>query len=139
LISSSTFANYAIQAFASVNIDDSRHMHELTIATVRDSAAMKQISYLTMVFLPANFIANVFSMNVVEINPSGQETLGNYIASAISLTVFAAWVAIALQVESRFFVRGSPAWRRAGWPVFYVWDVGYLLYRQRFGGKRKTT
>ena len=66
-----------IQAFASVNIDDSKYMKELTIATVRDSAAMKQvrahspisctsllmaprsiqISYLTMVFLPANFMS----------------------------------------------------------------------------------
>ena len=32
-----------IQAFATVNIEDSRNMKELTIATVRDSAAMKQV------------------------------------------------------------------------------------------------
>ncbi|KAG1717364.1 uncharacterized protein EDB91DRAFT_1191622 [Suillus paluster] len=42
-------------AFAIVNIEDSRHMHSLAQATITDSA--KQISYLTMVFLPASFIA----------------------------------------------------------------------------------
>ena len=45
------------QVFSSVNIEDSRHMQRLTEAAVRDSAAMKQISYLTMVFLPASFAA----------------------------------------------------------------------------------
>lgn len=78
-------------------------------------------------------------MNIVEINPNGQETLTHYIAGAIGLTVFATWVAIALQVESTFFPRGSPVWRRAGWPVFYVWNLWQLLYHRRFGGKRKTT
>jgi len=62
-------------AFATVNIEDSRQTRTLTQASVRDSAAMKQvsffprhrsphqvlthycqISYLTMVFLPASFL-----------------------------------------------------------------------------------
>jgi len=32
-------------------------MKTMTEATVRDSEAMKRISYLTMVFLPASFVA----------------------------------------------------------------------------------
>jgi hypothetical protein len=32
-------------------------MQRMTEAAVRDSEAMKQISYLTMVFLPASFVA----------------------------------------------------------------------------------
>jgi hypothetical protein len=60
-------------AFATVNIEDSRQTFRLTMATLRDSAAMKQvrwqlyiqrrsscllqISYLTMIFLPASFTA----------------------------------------------------------------------------------
>lgn len=32
------------QAFATVNIDDSRSMQKLTLATLKDSAAMKQVS-----------------------------------------------------------------------------------------------
>ena len=67
-------------------------------------------------------------MNIVELNPDGRETLHNYIAGAISLTVFVAWLAIATQVESKFFPRGSPIWRRAGWPVFYAWDWCGFLY-----------
>ncbi|KAI9457687.1 hypothetical protein HD554DRAFT_2029943 [Boletus coccyginus] len=126
-------------AFASVNIDDSRYMQELTITTVKDSAAVKQISYLTMVFLPANFISNVFSMNVVEINPNGLETASNYVAGAIGLTIFATWVVVALQVESSFFPPGSTVWRRVGWPMFYAWDFGLSMYHRRFSWKRKTT
>jgi hypothetical protein len=72
---SSRLKNAMDLAFATVNIEDSRQTRALTEATVRDSAAMKQvpflharlphqvltsctqISYLTMVFLPASFIA----------------------------------------------------------------------------------
>jgi hypothetical protein len=64
------------QAFSTVNIEDSRSMQALTKATMRDSAAMKQvsmnfhndlwfviltggrqISYLTMIFLPASYLS----------------------------------------------------------------------------------
>ena len=64
------------QAFSTVNIEDSRSMQDLTKATMRDSAAMKQvsmnvhddlwfvmliggrqISYLTMIFLPASYLS----------------------------------------------------------------------------------
>jgi len=123
-------------AFASVNIDDSKYMHQLTVATVRDSAAMKQIAYLTTVFVPADFLANVFAMNIREINPTGGETLAHYIIGAVCLTVFGIWASVALQVESIFFPSGSPMWRRAVWPVFYTWD---MMYNGRFGTKRKTT
>ncbi|KAN0082953.1 hypothetical protein V8E55_008748, partial [Tylopilus felleus] len=122
-------------AFASVNIDDSKYMHQLTVATVRDSAAMKQIAYLTTVFLPANLLANVFSMNVREFNSSGGETLAHYIIAAVCLIVLSIWASVALQVESIFFPPGSPMWRRAGWPVFYAWD---MMYNGRFRTKRKT-
>ncbi|KAI5996939.1 hypothetical protein EDD15DRAFT_2246847 [Pisolithus albus] len=62
-------------AFATVNIEDSRAMKRLTEGSMRGSAAMKQISYLTMVFLPASLIASVFGTNVAEINPGTYETL----------------------------------------------------------------
>jgi 3-methyladenine DNA glycosylase AlkC len=69
-------AYVCFKVFSSVNIDDSRRMQELTEAAVRDSAgesnylrlpwdkilnklitAMKQIAYLSMIFLPASFVA----------------------------------------------------------------------------------
>ena len=42
---------------ATVNIYDSRQMQELTRTTVRDSAAMRLISILTMIYLPSSFVA----------------------------------------------------------------------------------
>lgn len=78
-------------------------------------------------------------MNVIEINPSGGETLAHYIEGTVGLTLFAAWVAVALQVESSFFPAGSTVWRRVSWPVFYVWDWLLRIYRQRLGKKQKTT
>ncbi|KAG2356781.1 hypothetical protein BDR07DRAFT_420305 [Suillus spraguei] len=39
-------------AFATVNIEDSRQTFKLTKSSLRDSAAMKQISYLTMISCP---------------------------------------------------------------------------------------
>jgi len=112
-----------------------------------------------MVFLPANFVSvssfvclspilvvshlsakNVFSMNIVEINPDGGlETAAHYIAGAFGLTIFATWVVIALQVESSFFPSGSTVWRRVGWPLFYARDLWLSMYHRKFSWKRKTT
>ncbi|KAF9219670.1 hypothetical protein BS17DRAFT_788901 [Gyrodon lividus] len=117
---SSRLKNVMDLAFASVNIQDSSYMKDLTWATVRDSAAMKQISYLTMVFLPANFIAAVFGMNVHEISGGGGETLAHYVEATISLTILTAWLVVALQTESSFHPKESSLWRRAGWPMFYL-------------------
>lgn len=77
-----------IQVFSSVNITDSKRMHKMTEAAVRDSAAvreslllrcpdlttlqMKQIAYLTMVFLPASFIA---VSSCLALGPLGLATL----------------------------------------------------------------
>ena len=43
------------QVYATVNIDDSNEMKELTKATVKDSAAMKLIAILTLIYLPPTF------------------------------------------------------------------------------------
>jgi len=87
--------------FSMINIQDSRRMHDLTKATVRDSAAMKQIAYLTMFFLPASFVATAFGMNIVEINPGPgtRPTLGQYFAIALPLTALTIWIIIAFQVQ----------------------------------------
>ncbi|KAG1752049.1 hypothetical protein EDB19DRAFT_1845541 [Suillus lakei] len=106
-------------AFATVNIEDSRQTHRLTKATLRDSAAMKQISYLTMVFLPASFTASVFGMNVVEINPGSLETIARYVEVTFLLTIFTTWIVIAFQPYSSIHENsGGGIWRRAAWPYF---------------------
>lgn len=123
IIQSDRLKNVMDLAFASVNIDDSRYTKKLTEATVRDSAAMKQISYLTMVFLPANFVSSLFGMNVREfIGGSAPETLPRYVAVTLALTSFTAWLVIALQTYSSFHPPGCSRWRRFGWPICYVWN-----------------
>ena len=49
--------NVSHQVFSLVNLEDSNRTRELTEASRRDSEATKQLSYLTMFFLPSIFIA----------------------------------------------------------------------------------
>jgi len=88
-------------AFSTVNLEDSQRMQRMTEAAVRDSEAMKQISYLTMVFLPAGLVASIFGMNVNEINPGTAGTLPHYFAAAIPLTALTIWVLVAFQFNKR--------------------------------------
>ncbi|KAJ2925295.1 hypothetical protein H1R20_g11758, partial [Candolleomyces eurysporus] len=107
--------------FSSVNIDDSKRMREMTEAAVRDSAAMKQIAYLTMIFLPASFVAAVFGMNVAEINPGTLGTVPHYVAVALPFTIFTAWIIIAFQ--SKYIFQGEVSfWLRLTWPFKLLYD-----------------
>ncbi|OAX32053.1 hypothetical protein K503DRAFT_852217 [Rhizopogon vinicolor AM-OR11-026] len=80
-------------AFANVNI--------------RDSASMRQVTYLTMIFLPASLIASVFGMNVKEINPGSLETTVRYMQITIALTAFTFYVVVTLQTHTSFHERGA--------------------------------
>ncbi|KAH7915509.1 hypothetical protein BJ138DRAFT_1132565 [Hygrophoropsis aurantiaca] len=102
---SSRLKNAMDLAFATINIEDSHHMRELTEAASRDSAAMKElteraISYLTMIFLPASFTAAVFGMNVMEIVPGSNETLIRYGEVTLALTLLTVWLVFAIQVRN---------------------------------------
>ena len=59
-------------------------------------------------------------MNVAEINPGTKEHLANFAIATVLLTVFTAWLVIALQLHSSFWPPGSGVFRRIAWPVFYV-------------------
>jgi Mg2+ and Co2+ transporter CorA len=107
-------------AFATLNIEDSRQTHRLTRATLRDSAAMKLISYLTMVFLPASLTASVFGMNVREIAPGTLETITRYVWVTLTLTSITTWIVIALQSYSTIHKPGASMWQRAAWPAFFL-------------------
>ncbi|KAK7441983.1 hypothetical protein VKT23_016261 [Stygiomarasmius scandens] len=124
--------------FSTVNIGDSKRMQELTEAAVRDSAGtgmfscrfrlvalklndfqMKQIAYLSMIFLPASFVAAFFGMNVKEIAPDTHGTLHIYFETAIPLTGLTIWVVIAFQ--SKYLFRDSPSfWMRLLWPLLLL-------------------
>lgn len=125
-------------AFATVNIEDSRQTFELTRATLRDSAAMKQISYLTMIFLPASFTASVFGMNVREINPGSLESITRYVWVSFLLTFVTTWIVIAVQPYSTIHKPGASLWRRAIWPALYITQK-VIEYFRSFSVKGKKT
>ncbi|KAF9444896.1 hypothetical protein P691DRAFT_806548 [Macrolepiota fuliginosa MF-IS2] len=105
--------------FSSVNIKDSRRMQEMTEAAVRDSAAMKQVAYLTMIFLPSSFVAAVFGMNVREINPTSFGTLPHYAGAAIAMTAATIWIIIAFQSQ-HLLPNNFTFLMRLGWPVLLI-------------------
>ncbi|KAF8993178.1 hypothetical protein BDQ17DRAFT_1401673 [Cyathus striatus] len=114
--------------FNSVNILDSRHMQEMTEAAVRDSAEMKQIAYLTMIFLPASYVAAVFGMNVKEIVPGSKGSIPHYLCIAIPMTILTIWVIMAFQ-SLHIIKKDATFWERVGWPI--------LLYKLRFPNKKE--
>ncbi|KJA24138.1 hypothetical protein HYPSUDRAFT_39284 [Hypholoma sublateritium FD-334 SS-4] len=108
--------------FSSINILDSRRIQKMTEAAAQDSAGMKQIAYLTMIFLPGSFVAAVFGMNVQEIVPSTHGTLAHYAETALPLTLLTIWVIIASQ-NRYIFPPGLNFWMRLGWPVLVLGKV----------------
>ncbi|PBK66955.1 hypothetical protein ARMSODRAFT_1020926 [Armillaria solidipes] len=109
--------------FSNVNINDSKRMKELSEAAVRDSTAMKQIAYLTMVFLPSSFVAAVFGMNVRELSKDTEGTLPHYFEAAAPLTLLTIWVVMTFQSKHPF-ASGSTFWMRLVWP--------WILFKQVF-------
>lgn len=98
--------NVMALAFSSVNIEDSKRMARMTETSLKDNAVMRQIAYLTMFFLPATFVANVFSMNIAEINPGTLGTLAHYFATAIPMTVV---TVIVMMIQYRYTKRKAAA------------------------------
>ncbi|KAJ7593398.1 hypothetical protein C8J56DRAFT_497093 [Mycena floridula] len=139
--------NVMALAFSNINIEDSKRMQRLTEGAVRDSAAMKQISYLTMIFLPSTFVATVFGMNVVEINPGTLQTLAHYVVTVIPLTLATVlvmtWI-VTKSDKSSALVReenGSPMIqeRRFWWRVtaFFVALSALMSINRRDNWSRK--
>jgi hypothetical protein len=117
--------------FSTVNIRDSERMQELTQAAVKDSSAMKQISYLTMVFLPATFAATAFGMNIRELVGDTRGTLAHYAETAIPLTLLTIYLIIAFQSKNYMGKVDASVWERLMWPV-------NVMVRGVFGKKRDT-
>jgi len=102
--------------FASVNIGDSK--------------AMKRLSYLTMIFLPASFVAGVFGMNVKELNDGTYGTLAHYFEATFPLTLATMWVVIAFQSRYVLSDPNASMWRKLLWPIAFF---NSLIF-----GRRKT-
>jgi len=104
--------------YSTVNILDSKRIQQMTEISVRDSAAMKRITYLSMVFLPASLVANIFGMNVKEIVSDTNGTILHYILTVIVFTLVVMWTLTAYQSKSNF-QPGMTFWQRLGWPLFF--------------------
>ncbi|KAG9311757.1 hypothetical protein JVU11DRAFT_8000 [Chiua virens] len=118
--------------FATVNVQDGKAMQKLAEAIIKDSAALKQIAYITMLYLPGAFVANAFRMNIPEINPHATHTLANYMELTIGLMLLTSWIAIALQKYTPFHPANSGVLRRTLWPLFYAYEFISTEIRRLF-------
>jgi len=91
-----------------------------TNVNIDDGKAMKRLSYITMLFLPASFLANAFSMNVTALVPSGNTPLARFFEATLPLTVATIWVIVAFQ--NRFVLRddGRNVWKKLLWPIAFL-------------------
>ena len=94
---------------------------------------MKQIAYVTMVFLPAHFVSvcspcplqnladdivkEFFNMNVRTLNPQSQGSLTVFLIFSCVLSGVIFWVVIAFQAKF-LFDKDTPYWKRLGWPLY---------------------
>ncbi|EJD41830.1 hypothetical protein AURDEDRAFT_89906 [Auricularia subglabra TFB-10046 SS5] len=90
---------------------------------------MQQLSYVTMAFLPATFVATVFGMNLTEFTPDTNLNWRQYIAATIPLSFGTVWIMLALQKKmnhpsTSFFVQLL-------WPC--VWLVNLIDRWRRRG------
>ncbi|KAG2116434.1 cora-like Mg2+ transporter protein-domain-containing protein [Suillus discolor] len=105
---SSRLKNAMELAFAIVNTEDSRRMQRFT--------------YLTIVFIPASFIASVFGMNVIEID-NGTQTLAHYAMATVVLTLLTIYIVIMLQKQNIVHRREATLLQRAVWPIHLLWWI----------------
>ncbi|KAF4579427.1 hypothetical protein EYR40_000404 [Pleurotus pulmonarius] len=86
-------------------------------ASIRDSRDMKQVSRLTMLFLPASVMAGIFGINSALFD--AETSLLFYFILTIPLTVVIIWVFVAMQVEHYFLDFPTGAWYyRVLWPLY---------------------
>ncbi|KAL8946946.1 MAG: hypothetical protein Q9222_006724 [Ikaeria aurantiellina] len=96
----SVVANFIAQNDGRTNIAIAEASRRIAFETKRDSDAMKTIAALTMVFLPATFVATIFGMAFFTVDPSGSSGFQVnslwwiYLAVTIPLTAFtvAVWL-----------------------------------------------
>jgi hypothetical protein len=121
---------------------------------------IKQIAYLTMVFLPASFVAvslanfslpsdaqsrvlngipqAIFGMNVKELvacppekGPCVKGTIAHYAETALPFTLATVWVIVAFQ-SRHIFPAGTSFWTRLAWPILLLGRfIGIGPYKKR--------
>ncbi|KDR66162.1 hypothetical protein GALMADRAFT_148072 [Galerina marginata CBS 339.88] len=119
-------------AFASVSFEDSRETQRLSQTSLRDGEAMKQISYLTMVFLPASFVATIFGMNLSNLQSGSFGTVANYLAVSLPLTAVTIWIIVGLHSSKTYHDEPETSlFYRLRWPIR---SLKKLFKRRQRGG-----
>ncbi|KAJ7757026.1 hypothetical protein B0H16DRAFT_1662496 [Mycena metata] len=93
-----------------------KNVMNLVFSSQLTEAAMKQIAYLSMVFLPASFVAAIFGMNIRELSKDTRGSLAHYFATALPLTVLTVWVVMTFQ-SHHLLGKDTTLWMRLFWPV----------------------
>ena len=98
---------------------------------------MKQISYLTMIFLPASFVAvrnryhdsrvdkqahillhqSLFGMNIHNLEDGTHGTWGHYFEIAIPLTALTIWIVVSLRSNRVSRAEADGLLYRLQWPI----------------------
>ncbi|KAK0514786.1 hypothetical protein JMJ35_002165 [Cladonia borealis] len=72
--------------------DTNNHVSQLAETTTRDTAAVKWITYLTLLYLPGSFVASIYGMNLFVFN---QQTMKIMIADDFWICI-ATWIPLTL-------------------------------------------
>jgi len=109
------------------NLQKNRHMQDnrfdnlkqfiYVSSNIEDSKAMKRLSYIAMIFLPATLMTGIFGMNVKEINPGTYGTVMHYAESTLLLTFVTVWIVMALRSRHRAILP------RLLWPITLLYTV----------------
>lgn len=91
-----------------ISVDIANSSRLIALNTLRDSASMKAIAHVTMVFLPGTFLASVFAMPFFDLQNSTRPFVNNkiwiYVAITVPLTVSTlalAWIWYHLSARSQ--------------------------------------
>jgi len=91
-----------------------------TSVNIADSEAMKRLSNLNMLFLPATFVAGIFGMNVKEFVDETRGSLVHYFEIAVPLTLAILWLGVTFQSRYVFINPNASVWRELLRPVSFL-------------------
>lgn len=92
--------------------EDSSNMLKLTTKAQRDSETLKKITIVTMIYLPASFVAQFLSMGYLRIN-SGKRPASLNFASELWIFAILTFILFAITFGLWWYLDSAPASPRA--------------------------